>query len=132
MIENGFTHGEKLCNFLLERVIHGTPWDRLELSLSATGRDTQLVELFREITAVNMTGRLVVGGVSVAEQAGIDSPVYGDMLSRLLQDTAPVRYELDDELFRFADRAIRAARQSPSDRDMRNQRERAIRTHPNW
>jgi hypothetical protein len=129
MIENGFTHGERLCNFLLERVLHGTPWEQLELALSATGRDAQLVELFREITAVHMTGRLVVGGVSVANQAGIDSPVYGDMLSRLLRDTAPVRYELEDELFRYADRAVRAARHGPSEREMRNQREWAIRTH---
>jgi hypothetical protein len=128
MIENGFTQGEKLCNFLLERVLHGTPWDQLELALAATGRDAQLVELFREITAVNMTGRLVVGGVSLADQAGIDSPVYGDMLSRLLRDAAPVRYELEAELFRFVDRAVRAARHGPSDREMRNQRERAIRT----
>jgi hypothetical protein len=129
MIENGFTQGEKLCNFLLERVIHGTRWDQLELALSATGRDAQLVELFREITAVHMTGRIVVGGVCVADQVGIDSPVYGDRLSRLLRDTAPVRYDLEDELVRYADRAVRAARHGPSQRERWNQREWAIRTH---
>jgi hypothetical protein len=130
MIENGSTQGERLCNFLLQKVLQDAPWTRLELALAATGRDAELVELFREITAVHLTGRLVVGGVSVAEQAGIDSPVYNDMLSQLLREAAPVRYELEDELLRYADRAVRAARRGPSDRELRAQRDRAIRTHP--
>ena len=130
MIESCFTQGEKLCNFLLDRTLQGAAWDRLELALSMTGRDTQLVELFREITAVNLTGRIVVGGTAVAEEAGIEGPIYSDRLSRLLSDTAPVGYELEKELFRFADRAVRAARHAPSDREIQRQRKHSMRTHP--
>ena len=126
MIQNGFTQGEKLCNFLLEKVLHIPPWEKLEQALAATGRNAQLVEMFREITAVNMTGRLVVGGVSIAKQVGIDNPIYGDMLSSLLRDAAPVRFELESELFRFVDRAVRAALRGPSKKEMKKHRNHAI------
>lgn len=130
MINNAATDGERLCNFVNHRLLGSVPWDSLAFALEPTGRHLDLVEFYREITAVGLTGRLVSAGTSIAESVAIDDPAFRKELIALLRDYIGIPHRTVDELFRFAQRAVMAALETLPN-SLRAQMEMfAIRTHP--
>jgi hypothetical protein len=82
MIDSGTTSGERLCNLINHRILKGTEWGSLGLLLEPTGRSDQLIDFFRQVAAVTMTGRIVTAGTSYASQA----PMYDPQFKVLFQD----------------------------------------------
>ena len=93
VIDNAVTDGERLCNFVNHRLLASVPWDTLAFALEPTGRPADLVEFYREITAVGLTGRLVSAGTSIAESVAIDDPAFRKeftgLLTRLHRNSTP-------------------------------------------
>jgi len=109
VIDNAVTDGERLCNFVNHRLLASVPWDTLAFALEPTGRPADLIEFYREITAVGLTGRLVSAGTSMAESVAIDDPAFRKEFTGLLRDYIGIPHRTIDELFRFSQRAVMAA-----------------------
>jgi hypothetical protein len=109
MINCGITSGEQLCNFVNRRLLAGGAWNDLELQLSATGRSMQLVEFFRQVAAVTLTGRIVAAGVSINETNSINDVMFQKLLREYLRDTVGIPGRFMNEIYRFSHRAIEAA-----------------------
>ncbi len=109
MIDNGVTDGEHLCRYLNHRLLASAPWEPLATALEMTGRASQLVGFYRQLTAVTLSGRIVVAGKSLADRVGIDDPAFRKEFTALLRDYVGIPARFLDELFRFSHRAVNAA-----------------------
>ena len=131
MIDNGVTDGEHLCRYLNHRLLAPAPWEQLASALELTGRATHLVDFYRQLTAVTLSGRIVVAGKSLADRLGIDDPAFRKEFTVLLRDYVGIPSRFLDELFRFSQRAVNAAlepfRKSVQDQMLAW----AMRVHPN-
>lgn len=70
MPKRDITDGERLCSFIKRELSPPDIWSSVASRLTALGRGHQLANLFEEIAAVQLTGRLVIGGKSIADQIG--------------------------------------------------------------
>ena len=109
MIDHGVTAGERLCNLINHKILKGDAWSSLELLLDPTGRSEQLVQFFRQVSAVTLTGRIVMAGSSYAATTPMYDPQFKTLLQEHLRNTVGIPYRHLDELYRFAERAIQAA-----------------------
>ena len=109
MINRGITSGEQLCNFVNQRLLAGGAWNDLELQLNKTGRSKQLVEFFRQVSAVTLTGRIVVAGVSINETSSINDVLFQKLFREHLRDTVGIPGRFINEVYRFSYRAVEAA-----------------------
>lgn len=109
MIDAGATDGEQLCRYLNHRLLATAPWEGLSAALETTGRSSELVEFYRQLAAVTLTGRIVSAGVSLSEQFGIQDPSFRKEFAALLRNYVGIPAGLLDELFRFSQRAVSAA-----------------------
>jgi hypothetical protein len=91
MIEKSVTDGENLCKFINQRILASAPWDALGAALEATGRTSELVDFYRQITAVAMTGRIVSAGKSLAATIDVREPAFKSELTILILRTKLVR-----------------------------------------
>lgn len=113
---NYVTDGEKLCYFLEQQLLSSTPWEKLTSGLNYTGRAEELINFFRQVTVVNLTGRLVIGGASLAEQeGGIYDPSFEKKFRDFLLNTLEIPFDRLDETYRFTRSAINASQQNFSD-----------------
>lgn len=109
MIDSGTTSGERLCNLINHRILKGTEWGSLGLLLEPTGRSDQLIDFFRQVAAVTMTGRIVIAGTSYASQAPMYDPQFKVLFQDYLRTTVGIPHSQLNELYRFAERAVEAA-----------------------
>jgi len=115
MIQECVTDGEKLCRFIEHHLLSNTNWETLESSLKYTGRQSELIDFFRQLTIVNLAGRLVIGGASLAKQVDISDPRFENDFRSFLRDNLEIPYYLIDKTYRFAHRAVQASRENISD-----------------
>jgi 5-methylcytosine-specific restriction endonuclease McrA len=111
MVKNAATDGEELCNLIDRRILARAPWVELETALEATGRSDHLTAFFRQLVAVSVTGRIVSGGNALADAMGLDEPVFRSEFGDLLRYYVRIPFQLSDDVYRFAVRAVRAARE---------------------
>jgi HNH endonuclease len=130
MIDNSATDGEHLCHFINYRLLAAAPWTALSSALVPTGRHSDLVDLYRQIAAVSLTGRVVSAGDSLAEKIGMNDPAFRREFTGLFRDYVGIPYSLWAEFFRFSQRAIAAARESFRNSLQRQLRSYAMYAHP--
>src|SRR5260370_24681573 len=85
--DDAVTAGEKLYVCLRCEVIDAETWEGTRESLEATGRAVELIDLFQQIAAVNLTGRLVVAGSSFADRNPRSDPLFQQAYTAFIQDT---------------------------------------------
>lgn len=130
MITYGETDGERLCSFILHNLVAGAPWSEIQRNLQFTAKEAEWTGSFREMLAVNVTGRIVAAGDSLANDCGFDTPEFSRaFLDHLREMVAPASGSLN-ELFRFATRAVSRARQDISPGFARRLRNWAKAHHP--
>lgn len=130
VIDNACTDGEQLCNFVNHRLLASAPWSTLASGLEFTGRHSELIDFYRQITAVGLTGRLVSAGLSLAETIDVQDPAFKKELITFFRDYIGIPHRFLDEAYRFTNRAVMAALE-PLRGTVRNQLEAfAMRTHP--
>ena len=131
MIDISATDGERLCNYINHQLLSSSPWEALVLALEPTGRAHDLVDFYRQIAAVTLTGRITSVGVSLIEKIGIEDPAVKREFTGWLRDYLGIPNRSIDEFFRFSQRAVMAALE-PLRRSVQSQMEAwATRTHPN-
>lgn len=111
MINTGATDGEKLCALIRRKFVSRAQWPTLASEIRFTAVETDWSLCFQQMIAVNVTGRIVAGGQSFAEEFGFSDPQFELSLRQFIRDTLLIPRENLDELLRFAIRATRAARQ---------------------
>lgn len=131
MIDNVVTEGERLCNFINHRLLASAPWDNLAEALQPTGRQSALVDFYRQITAVGLTGRLVAAGKSLQKILPLYEPTFKREFLILLRDYVGIPARLQDEAYRFAFRAVEASLENVKESTLKQIRTFAMRTHPN-
>lgn len=131
MIDKVATDGERLCNFINHRLLGSVPWDTLAEALQPTGRHSALVDFYRQITAVGLTGRLVAAGKSLQKTLTLYEPTFKREFSILLRDYVGIPTRLQDEAYRVAFRAVEASLEKVKDSTLNQIRTFAMRTHPN-
>ncbi len=123
------TDGEVLCSFLYVELIPASWWEKFQKMLLPTGRDADLGEFFRQITAVHLSGRLVKGGRSFLTDVHIDSPEFDGQLKTFLSSYPLFSLNEKGRLFRLTKGAIRASVESISDGVRRRVRNWAKQAH---
>lgn len=78
------TAGEFLYWDILSRF--GDNWEKLETDLRVTGRADCLSQMFKEISAVNLAGRVVAAGTFLAKKYDISSPLFESEYRQFLND----------------------------------------------
>src|SRR5260370_40170444 len=63
------TAGEQLAYFIDRNILVSTPWSKVAESLLYTGRSEVLCDFFREITVLNLAGRIVTSGTSLLKES---------------------------------------------------------------
>ncbi len=127
---DGVTAGEKLYLHLRSEFIDTQAWEEARETLKATGRALELIDLFQQIAAVNLTGRLVVAGSSFADRNPVSDPLFQQAYEDFIQDTIGQRGERVNRVYRLAEQAVVVARRPASD-GLLNRFERwAQRQHP--
>ncbi len=115
MIQEYVTDGEKLCWFIEHRLLANAKWEAVESCLEYTGRQLELTDFFRQLTIVNLAGRLVIGGASLAKQVEISDPRFQFEFKSFLRDNLEIPHYRIDETYRFTLRAVKASQESISD-----------------
>jgi hypothetical protein len=109
MIDNAATDGERLCNYINHRLLASVAWNMLAADLETTGRASVLVDVYRQIAAVALTGRIVTAGVSLAQATDVKDLVFKREFTTLLRDYVGIPTRLFDEVYRASQRAVSAA-----------------------
>jgi hypothetical protein len=109
MIDSGVTAGERLCNFVNHKLLAGDAWGDLENLLGATGRAPQLVDFYRQMAAVTLTGRIVAAGRSAYEKHPVGDPLFRTLYLEHLRDTIGIPSAHLNELYRASVRAVQAS-----------------------
>jgi len=130
MIDNSATDGERLCNYINHRLLGSSPWEALGLALEPTGRSRDLIDFYRQIAAVTLTGRIVSAGKSLAEKLGIDDPALKREFTSLLRDYVGIPSKSLDEVFRFSHRAVLGSLEPLRGAIQKQMAAWALRTHP--
>jgi hypothetical protein len=124
------TAGERLYIFIRSELISARAWFDLQDVLEFTGRHTELVDLFQQVAAVHLTGRLVVAGASFAEIHDMSDLQFRQNYTEFIRDTTGETGERSGKLYRLAEAAVRACRRAPSHGQLRNFEAWAQRRHP--
>lgn len=106
------TDGEKLWFYISNKL--RVDWDRFESDISFTGRSQQLSTFFKELTTVNLVGRIIAIGSHYEDKYGLDSPLFRTSLRKYLTEYMEFKYSDVDELYRYCINAIRAANEEIS------------------
>ncbi len=124
------TAGERLYVYIRSELVGSHTWSDLQEALEMTGRHTELVDLFQQIAAVHLTGRIVVAGTSLADVHGMSDPQFSRNYSEFIKDTTGESGERSAKLYRLAESAVRSARRGPSHGQLRSFEAWARRRHP--
>ena len=127
---DGVTAGEKLYLYLRSEFIDTESWEGAREALGATGRALEFLDFFQQIAAVNLTGRLVVAGSSFADQNPVSDPLFQQAYTEFIRDTIGEMGERSNRVYRLAEQAVLAARQSASDGILNRFERWAQRHHP--
>jgi hypothetical protein len=111
MIDNSVTDGEHLCHFINHRLLATSAWGALASALEPTGRHSDLVDAYRQIAAVSLTGRIVAAGSTWAESIEMDDPAFTREFTDLFRNYVGIPHGLWSEFVRFSYRAIAAKRE---------------------
>jgi len=114
MVYESVTDGEKLCRFIEHDLLANSRWEALASCFKYTGRQLELTDFFRQLTIVNLAGRLVIGGSSLAKQMDISDPQFQMAFMSFLRDNLEIPYYQIDETYRFALRAVKASQEQIS------------------
>ena len=106
------TPGEMLSKYLYAELIPTGWWEKFQKVLGPTGRDVDLCDFFRLMTAIQLAGRLIKGGRSGLSTLHIDSPEFDAQLQRFLTSYPLFGFNENGKLFRFIKRAIEASEES--------------------
>lgn len=109
---NCVTAGEKLYLYLRSEYIDSQAWEAVGLALEPTGRSLELVDLFQQVAAINLTGRLVVAGSSFADRDPVNDPLFRQAFEDFIKDTIGESGERFDRVYRLSEQAVVAARRS--------------------
>jgi HNH endonuclease len=130
MIDSGVTAGELLCNFVNHRFLSSSVWTELQGLLDVTGRASDLVIFYRQLSAVTLTGRIVAAGQSMSTQCHPSEPSFRKAFTEHLRDTVGVPGRALDEFYRFSQRAVLAALAPIPKSTQRDARAWAMSSHP--
>lgn len=120
-----------MCNYLNHRLLKSAAWGDLGILLAVTGRAEHLVEFFREVAAVTLTGRIVIAGQSLAKPfPTLDDPGFRKLYSEHLRDVVGIPKHALDELLRWSIRAVEAASSHPTPSLVKRMRAWAKQRHP--
>ena len=108
------TAGETLYLYIRSELVGTHTWLDLEQTLQVTGRWIELVDLFQQVAAVHLAGRLVVAGASFAEAHSMSDPQFRQRYAEFIKDTTGESGERYERLYRLAEAATRASRQQVS------------------
>lgn len=108
------TDGEGLYLFIRGGLLDSDVWGELRTTLAPTGRATHLVELFHQIAAVQMTGRIVAAGDSLTRRFALSDPQFRTHFLSYLREVTDMYGEHLDTLYSHGVRAIRAAQETIS------------------
>ncbi len=111
---DGVTAGEKLYLHIRSEFIDTHAWQEPQEMLQVTGRALEFIDLFQQIAAVNLTGRLVVAGSSFADRNPVSDPLFEQGYLDFIRDTLGETSERADRVYRLAEQAVIAARRSAS------------------
>jgi hypothetical protein len=75
----------------------------------------ELTDFFHQLTIVNLAGRLIIGGTSLAKQIEINDPRFQVELKSFLRDNIKIPHDRINETYRFILRAVKAAQESIPD-----------------
>jgi HNH endonuclease len=129
LIEKSATDGELLCNLINHKLLAKAPWEALGAALGPTGRHLDLVDFYRQITAVGLTGRIVAAGTSIEKTLPLDDPAFKKEFASILRDYVGIPSHQMDETYRAAYRAV-AASLEPLRNSVKNQMQAfAMRSH---
>jgi len=111
------TCGEHLLYHVQISLLNSVDWNRLSAGLLSTGRAEQLTLLFREISVVNTTCRLVQAARSLrigtgGENRRTDDPSYLRDLKKLLRESILIPQNVVDQTMRLSVAAAQAAASS--------------------
>ena len=124
------TAGEKLYLYLRSEFIDSEGWEEVGVALEPTGRSLELVDLFQQIAAVNLTGRLVVAGSSFADRDPVSDPLFRQAFEDFAKDTLGESGERFDRVYRLAEQAVVVARRPPTQAQLDRFERWAQRNHP--
>lgn len=123
------TSGEDLLgyiqiNLLGQQVIKG-----LENKLRFTGREDELSEFFQELIGVNMVGRIVIVGSSIAQKYNMTDPVFEREFRYYLNNYFCFNIDCFEAVYRLSIRAVKASRESISETLGRRLKQWAMASH---
>lgn len=130
MLDTGITEGERLCALLRRKFIGPASWPDVEDGISFIGTASQWSQSFQEMLAVNLTGRIVAGGKSLADECAISGEDFENLFERFVGDTISITGRDLPELLRFAKRAVTAARLDISPGQAKRLKDFAFNSHP--
>src|SRR5262245_42733490 len=100
------TEGERLYLFIRGELLDSGLWGELREVLAPTGRAEGFVEFFHQLSAVNLTGRIVSAGESLAERFELSDPQFRTNFLSYLREVTETFGERQDTLYSFAVRAV--------------------------
>jgi hypothetical protein len=127
---NGVTAGEKLYLHLRSEFVDSPVWEGTREALEATGRFLEFVDLFQQIAAVNLAGRLIVAGSSFAERNPMADPLFEQGYKDFIRDTIGETGERFNRVYRLAEQAVVAAGRPASNGALNRFERWAQRNHP--
>ena len=81
------TDGERLCTLIQRRIVAPGKWTLVEDALTPLTRARDLTHFFREIAAIQLTGKLISGGISIRiALAPLDTDAQLEAFDRQLRD----------------------------------------------
>ena len=106
------TAGEHLASFLLDHYLSNNPaaWDQIAMELLPTGRQKEWVAAVRDMTALNLTRRLIAGGTAIVDAQGEIDAVAEREIKQLILNTMVVDYFVVGDIYGRIEPAIRSAR----------------------
>lgn len=124
------TAGERLYLHLRTEFIDSDAWQDVRESLSATGRSLEFIDLFQQIAAVNLAGRLVVAGNSFADRHPVGDLQFQQVFTDFVRETIGESGERANRVYRLAEQAVIAARRGPTTGQLNRFERWAERNHP--
>lgn len=109
------TDGEFLRDYIYDHLMDRKIGDNLQSKLKFTGRADDLSEFIQEIIVVNMVGRIVVAGSSIADKYHVTDPLFERDLTYYLKNFFDINEDRFAGLYRFAYKAIKASSENISD-----------------
>ncbi|RJQ27553.1 hypothetical protein C4565_05015 [Candidatus Parcubacteria bacterium] len=115
-MRNGYkTDGEHLVFYIDKKLLTNQVSSTLKTLLAFTGRADELAVFFNDVTVVNMAGRIVIAGNSIAKKYHMNSPEFNAIFKRFLLDSFLIPHSMFDEFYRFSIRAVKASQETIQD-----------------